>query len=208
MTEEEENDGSSKPPPLTRLHNALERVFPECKDQTKGGSFTAHMTLSHFENLDDALAAKRIIQCDYEESLKKSLLKFDLDRIYVLRRSGDNGQFLRIADVGLGANSRVERWDPPTPFPAMPSREEEWVLEERMKLKARRNKSWRNGGKNRRRSNSRRPRSPPRVPDTPEVIAAKRAERKAKREQLEREQRERLKQEHQSSNANSGEVEL
>lgn len=172
------------PPPLTSLHKALEEAFPECKDQTKGGSFTAHMTLSHFENLDDALAAKAIIERDYKDALKS--LRFNLDRIYLLRRSGDDGQFLRIADIGLGANSQVERWDPAKAFPAMPDTEEEWVHEERMKLKARRNNNSGRGG-NRKTYNRRRGVRPPRVPDTPEVIATKRAERKAKRDRLERE---------------------
>jgi hypothetical protein len=108
-----------------------------------------------------------------------------LDRVYLLRRQGDDGQFLRIAEIGLGPDSTVERLDPSRSFPDMPTKEDDWVHEERMNLKARRNGRDRRGGGRltQRRSRSREPR----VPDTPEAIAAKRAERKAKRERLERE---------------------
>jgi 2'-5' RNA ligase len=180
---------------LQGLHHSLEAAFPMCKkkdQQTKGGggsSFTPHMTLSHFENVDDALAGQQILEQEFGELD----LQFTLDRIYLLKRDGDDGQFLRVAEIGLGTGSDSSRLtrilDVPEPFPAMPTSEEDWVREERMKLKARRN-----GGRGRgRRSNRRggkqqRPRSrEPRIPDTPEVIAAKRAERKTKREQIERE---------------------
>lgn len=171
---------------LLRLHRVLEEGFPMCKDQTKDGSFTPHMTLSHFANLTDASAAKKIIETDYNEELPK--LNFVLDRIYLLRRQGDGGQFLRIADVGLGKAGTIQFWkDEPCPFPGMPIEEKDWIYEERMKLKSRRNggRGKRGGGAKRRSWKTSRA---PQVPDTPEVIAAKRAERKAKRERLEMEQ--------------------
>jgi len=172
-------------PPLISLQQQLEEAFPSCKDQSQKGSsntFTPHMTLSHFEHLQDALEAQNLLE------LPDKPLEFVLDRIYLLERKGDAGQFMRVAQVGLGENNSVTQiFDPPSPFPGMPTEEEEWVHEERMKLKARRNGArGRRGGQRRSRRRSREPR----IPDTPEVIAAKRAERKAKRERLEREQNE------------------
>jgi 2'-5' RNA ligase len=177
----QENEGVQ---PLLQLHKALEKAFPMCKDQAKGGSsFTPHLTLSHFANLDDALAAKQVIEKDYNQELPK--LEFQLDRIYLLRRAGDGGQFLRIAEFGLGKFGNLHNWETgPRPFPDMPTEEADWVYEERMKLKARRKggqRPCRGGSMGSRRSVG--PRRE-RVPDSPEVIAAKRAERKAKREQL------------------------
>jgi 2'-5' RNA ligase len=174
----DENDDAI---PLLALHQKLVEAFPMCKDQTKGGKFSPHMTLSHFESLDDAMAAKKRIETDFPNPK----LEFVLDRVYLLRRQGDDGQFLRIAEIGLGPDSTVERLDPSRSFPDMPTKEDDWVHEERMNLKARRNGRDRRGGGRltQRRSRSREPR----VPDTLEAIATKRAERKAKRERLERE---------------------
>jgi 2'-5' RNA ligase len=176
--------------PLLQLHKALEDVFPMCKDPTKLGSFTPHMTLSHFINLDDALVAQQAIESEYATQLPQ--LEFPLDRIYLLRRQGDGGQFLRIADVGLGKSGTYQYWaDQPRPFPGMPIKEADWVYEERMKLKARRNnggyrgRGGGGGGSMRFRKDG--PPRSQRIPDSPEIIAAKRAERQAKREQLERE---------------------
>ena len=174
--------------PLLQIHKALEASFPMGKDQTKGGSFTPHMTLSHFLNLNDALVAQRVIESKYATQLPQ--LEFPLDRIYLLRRQGDGGQFLRMADVGLGKSGTYQYWaDQPRPFPGMPIKEADWVYEERMKLKARRNNGGyrgRGGSRKQFRKDGHPPRSQ-RIPDSPEIIAAKRAERQAKREQLERE---------------------
>jgi 2'-5' RNA ligase len=172
--------------PLLTLHKHLEEAFPMCKDQAKNeGVFTPHVTLSHLINLDDALTAKQQIEQDYPQ-LQDGSLQFTVDRIYLLRREGDEGQFLRLAEIGLGANSKVERFKTPQRFPDMPTSEDPWVHKERMKLKA-----TRNGGNKRRGRIREQPRERsrgPRIPDSPEVIAAKREARKAKREQLEREQ--------------------
>jgi 2'-5' RNA ligase len=165
--------------PLKTLHERLEAAFPMCKDQTKQGKFSPHMTLSHFETLDDALAAQESMELDYPNLQ----LDFLLDRIYLLQRKGDDGQFLRVAEVGLGPESTIQIFDPPQAFPHMPTEEDEWVNEERMMLKARRNGRNGRGGWRHRRRRSRELR----VPDAPEVIAAKRAERRVKRERLEQE---------------------
>ncbi|CAJ1929143.1 unnamed protein product [Cylindrotheca closterium] len=170
--------------PLIQLQSLLEEAFPSCQAQSQKNSsgFVPHMTLSHFENLEAAKAAQELI------SPIPTQLEFVLDRIYLLERLGDDGQFLRVAEIGLGeeSSSKVTAiFDPPSPFPGMPADEEDWVHEERMKLKSRRNgKGRKTRGKQQRRRRS----WNPRVPDTPEMIAAKRAERKAKRERLEREQ--------------------
>lgn len=167
-------------PPLVELQSLLEEAFPSCKAQSQKSQngFIPHMTLSHFENLDSATTAQELI------SIPTNLaLEFILDRIYLLERIGDDGQFLRVAEIGLGQGSTSIITDPPTPFPGMPSTEDDWVHEERMKLKSRRNGKSGRGNQQRRR----RPWTT-RVPDTPEIIAAKRAERKAKRERLEQEE--------------------
>ena len=107
---------------------------------------------------------------------------------YILQRVGDGGQFEIAATVDLGsrAASSIEVHDPPIRIPGQPEVEEDWVNEERMALKARRNN---NGGGYRYRSKRggrmRRKGREKRVPDTPEVIAAKRASRKLKMEALE-----------------------
>lgn len=171
--------------PLLALHKKLEEAFPICKDQTKGGKFTPHMTISHFVNLADAKAAQATIEDEYREELEGDNLTFLLDRIYLLHRKGDGGQFLRMAEIGLGAHGQVEALRPAQAFAEQPTEEEQWVYEERMKQKARRNGGGGRGRGGRRKQQRRRRSRGLRVPDTPEVIAAKRAERKAKRERLE-----------------------
>ena len=178
--------------PLVQLQASLERQFPACTDQRKGGRFTPHMTLSHFESLDAALEAKSQIEEWWTGRA------FRVAEIYVLLRVGDGGQFKIAATLPLGratadaaaagagdsaaaAPARcIQVHDPPVPFPAMPLVEEKWVREERMRLKARRN--WKG---RRRRPGPRR--GPSKSTDTEEEIAAKRAARKAKRERLQRE---------------------
>ena len=121
-------------------------------------------------------------------------LQFKLDSIYLLQRKGDNGQFVRVAEIFLGKRELpqfhiFDTSSESSAFPNMPTTEEDWVYEERMKLKARRNNNggWRGRRGGKRRTERQRRRRSPRIPDTPEVIAQKRAERKAKKERLERE---------------------
>ena len=116
---------------------------------------------------------------------------------FILRRVGDEGQFEIAATILLDTDRsnnidshdttphrRVQVQDPPIPFPDMPDTEEEWVYEERMKLKARRNSSWKTRGRKRAGRKRRNGHNKERIPDTPEIIAEKRAARKAKREAL------------------------
>lgn len=150
-----------------------------CRDQTKLGRFSPHMTLSHFESLDEAQAAQEKLSAINLNAASLELT-FIVDKIYLLERGGDGGQFVRVAEVGLGQHSSCIVLDNTPPFPGMPTEEEDWVHEERMKLKLRRNYGKKRGGRSRRGGERRRKSG--QVPDTPEVIARKRAERKAKRE--------------------------
>jgi 2'-5' RNA ligase len=178
--------------PMIELQSLLEAEFPTCTEQRKSRKFHPHMTLSHYASIDDALAAKKRIESWWTP------IRYTTDEIYVLRRVGDEGQFEISATVSLAMERpnviddeslpsfcRVQIHDPPIRFPNMPTTEEKWVLEERTKLKARRNGSW----KTRRRTRAGRQRrngrnKKERVPDTPDIIAEKRAARKAKREAL------------------------
>lgn len=128
--------------PLRHLQNELEKQFPMCKDQKKQGSFTPHVTISHYANITDALAAKEDIQSTWEP------ISFHVTEVYLLNRKGDDGQFMVVATIPLGHGSVVKIHDPPVRFPYMPIDEEDWVLEERMKMKNRRKKNFK---RNRRR---------------------------------------------------------
>ena len=171
--------------PLIDLQSILMQSFPECKDQLKHGSFTPHITLSHFTSIEKALEGQKAVEEWWEP------IEFSVTEIYCLIRKGDDGQFKRLLTLPLGSNNAAKLHDPPLPFPEMPLEEEDWILEERMKLKERRN----NNGRRRNRrvsSDSNRnqktaTRGPSRSKDTPEEIAKKRAERAAKKALLSRE---------------------
>lgn len=158
--------------PLKDLQALLEEQFPYCSDQRKvGGIYNPHITLSHFVDLETAQSAQAKVEADWP------LLECIIDRIYLLHRQGDAGQFEIVAEIPLGREPSFETllYRPSRPFAHMPDIEVDWVRDERIKLKQRRNGSQRRRG--------RRPRSrSPRVPDSPQVVAAKRAERQAKRE--------------------------
>ena len=170
--------------PMIQLQALLEAEFPTCTEQRKSRNFHPHITLSHYASVDDALSAKEQIETWWTP------IQYTTRDIYVLRRVGDEGQFEIAATVSLAmdqspsSHSRVQIHDPPICFPDMPDTEEEWVYEERMKLKARRNSSWKTRGRKRAGRKRRNGRNKERIPDTPEIIAQKRAERKAKREAL------------------------
>lgn len=165
--------------PLIRLQSLLQESFPYCSEQQKqGGTFNPHMTLSHFVDLESALAAQAEVELWWDSSIS-----FPVNEVYLLYRKGDGGQFERLATISVGKESHVQVHIPTLPFHRMPNEEAEWVHEERMKLKQRRNQRG-SRGCGQRKSRTGRTRSPP---DTPEVIAQKRAERRAKREARERE---------------------
>lgn len=179
--EEDPNPDAHDVSPLVALQACLEAAFPQCTEQrTVSGQFTPHMTLSHFVDRNAALLA----QTEIESWWPSRGLWFPVKSIFVLHRQGDAGQFEIVAEVPLGQTTTRKDGEttggrrsilhvPSRPFRHMPETELDWVREERMKLKERRRSGGRRG---RRRSRE------PRVPDPPEVIAAKRAARKAKRE--------------------------
>lgn len=170
----DEIGGGLADPPLMRLQSLLVEAFPTCIDQNKKSvdGFNPHMTVSHFINLDEALAAQNRVQEWWPADLS-----FPVNCIYLMQRLGDSGQFLRVADISLGANAIATVHASPISFRHMPETEDDWVLAERMKLKKRRN------GKGQRRDGRSRSTSS-RTPDSPEVVEAKRAERKAKRDEI------------------------
>jgi 2'-5' RNA ligase len=158
-SDDKEADSSS---PLVRLQRRLEDEFPYCTAQRKAGSdgsYRPHMTLSHFANLEAALQAQATTEAWWSQlsSLQTDVV---VDRIYVLTRKGDDGQFERVAEVRLGSGAvtkgpeMIKCFAPDEArFPDMPAVEYVWVREERMALKKRRNGGgrWRRRG---RRSNS------------------------------------------------------
>ena len=175
--------------PMIQLQALLEAEFPTCTEQRKSRDFHPHITLSHYASVDDALSAKEQIETWWQP------IRYITEEIYVMRRVGDEGQFKISATISLAtgqsknidsvsstSHRRCHVHDPPIPFPDMPTTEEEWVYEERMKLKARRNSSWKTRGRKRAGRKRRNGRNKERIPDTPEIIAEKRAARKAKRE--------------------------
>jgi len=172
--------------PLIQLQSNLMSEFPSLSPPPNKSKFHPHMTLSHFENLNNALDAQSQIESWWNFSTTP--IEFKVEEVYVLQRIGDKGQFQIVATVSLGeeGTNAVQVHDPPCSFPDMPSVEDEWVYDERMKLKERRNKNGWRGRKSRggTRRRQRRWSKEPRKVDTPEEIEAKRAARKAKREAL------------------------
>ncbi len=168
--------------PLIELQSTLQEFLPECNDSVKNGKFTPHITLSHFHSLHDALEGQTKIESWWKP------LEFDVNEIYLLKRVGDDGQFKILATLPLGSitSEKFKVHDPPIAFPHMPEEEVDWVREERMKLKARRNGNGRRGKRKSRRTKRRGPvdRGPSKSRDSPDVIAQKRADRAAKRERL------------------------
>jgi 2'-5' RNA ligase len=143
--ESDDSRQSSKLDPLIKLQKHMKEAFPMCNDQSKTGTFVPHMTISHFPNLDDALEAQKDLEASFPN---RDDLEFLLDRVYLLERKGDGGQFLKVAEIPLGepSNDRTvdtRSFDPPEPFLGMPSTEEDWVHTARMDMKRRRNKNQR-----------------------------------------------------------------
>ncbi|KAG7350505.1 2'-5' RNA ligase superfamily-domain containing protein [Nitzschia inconspicua] len=143
---------TARSPPLIALQDSLENAFPMCRDQSQKGEqgrFVPHMTVSHFLSRDEALKAQETVQHILDSSSSSDLI-FLMDRIYLLERTGDDGQFLRVAEIALGTSVqsalegsstvKTSILEPPQPFPDMPNVEDDWVYAERMKMKERRRK--------------------------------------------------------------------
>lgn len=189
----EENDCHEEAEePLVELQSLLQSNIPECDDQKKNGKYTPHITLSHFKTLSDAIEGQKKIEEWWEP------IEFDVHEIYLLKRIGDDGQFQILATLPLGKNNAGPHLFPQlVPFPTMPLIEEDWVRQERMALKARRNGSGNrkerrnntsssssNSGSSRKKQAGGDNRGPSRSRDTPEEISKKRAERALKRQRL------------------------
>ena len=196
--DEQTKISSSKDEPLIQLQSLLETytsTLVEDDDKAKKETnhrraFTPHMTLSHFINLQDAKEA----QIQMEQTWKP--ISFFVSHIYYLQRiGGDDGQFHIMAKLPLGKhaidttknnnNDNIIQLYSSSPqrFPTMPLVEEDWVREERMKLKKRRNGRQRRRTKPNHDQNSKsNDRGPSKSTDTPEQIAAKRAARAAKKQ--------------------------
>jgi 2'-5' RNA ligase len=131
-------------PELATLQQSIvQEQFPELSAHDTTKSFRAHMTVSHTESLDAALQAK----IKAEALLPREGLRFPVGCIYLIRRVGDDGQFMPIVEFPLGEGSSAAiSFSDPQPFPRMPLVEAEWTRSERIKFKARRN-----GGNGRRR---------------------------------------------------------
>lgn len=132
-----DSDDNMDEQPLITLQKILETHFPICTDQRKQGSFTPHITISHYANITDALEAKGRIEKNWVTT------SFHVGEIYLLQRKGDDGQFKILASIPLGLDDGddVIINDDPEAFPGMPEYEEEWVLNERMNMKNRRKKN-------------------------------------------------------------------
>lgn len=99
--------------------------------------------------------------CNHFSVSKNNNHSFYVQEIYMLQRQGKDGQFHIVATVPLGKNSITSplntskeekqpllqdesndftRHLPPKPFQMMPTKEEDWVKAERIKLKERRNR--------------------------------------------------------------------
>jgi 2'-5' RNA ligase superfamily len=188
-------DEKNEVEPLIQLQARLEEEFPHCHDQSKQGLFHPHATLSHFPTLAAAQQGAELVKAQTwwpAPCAEHHSLDF-VGHIYLLYRDGDQGQFHRVADLGLGRegvatihtctgpvvwkldDGPVQLSARPLRFPLMPQIELDWVREERLAMKMRRN------GRNGRRGRSR---DINRVPDSPETVAAKRAARQAKRDAL------------------------
>lgn len=144
------------------------------------------MTLSHFASRAEAQAAQQQLTMSWWPN--DNQLKFRVDEVYLMHRRGDTGggQFVRIVSIPLGEhNSKRPTQLMQGPFRQMPTEEYDWVKEARTIMKQRRNRRGRQEQRGRRGYTRQQRSSSPRVEDTPEVIAAKRAERKAKREAIE-----------------------
>ena len=152
--------GCNNKAPLVQLQELLVESFPYCNDQNvkSNEGFNPHMTISHFIDHHGALEAQKQVESWWLQSPptlddvehQKMTLDFPVEYIYLLQRFGDSGQFLRVADIPLGSSSSSMNeaivHPVPIPFVHMPSNEADWVYQERMKLKQRRNGQWRSRG--------------------------------------------------------------
>mgnify|MGYP003685214183 CR=1 FL=1 len=174
---------------LVALQAALQAAVPGFDDQQRvgGSGFVPHMTLSHFDSLEEAEAARDQLRATWvAPTFRVGGLPELQATVHLIWRDGSEGQFKRAASLHVGSNPEGENLplllDPPCAFAHMPRVEEEWVLKARLAGK----KQWK------KRKGGQRSRSPRRSPEeraaiaarTPEEIEEIRAARAAKKKHL------------------------
>jgi 2'-5' RNA ligase len=170
---------------LQRMQEALQASMPYCDDQQrkneggKRGSFTPHMTLSHFSSREEAEAAKALLAPTWQP------LTFSCAQaIHLMYREGGGGQFERACTLSFGGEAMSTFFSPPRRWESMPAVEEEWVCDARKNAYRRGIGGGRGGQRSRRPRRSREEREAIQA-RTPEEIAEIRAQRAAKRARLE-----------------------
>eukprot|EP00536_Pseudo-nitzschia_multiseries_P018510 jgi/Psemu1/293535/fgenesh1_pg.2626_\ len=199
--------------PIAELQSLLEAEFPVCSESLKDRSFVPHMSLSSkFDSLEGARSAAKSLaeaRASGNHAGKNTVVSFWCKEFYLLERDGDGGQFRKRATIALGSSSSgdgIHVHDPPQRFLSMPAVEEAWVREEYLLLRARRKHNSRtnsrkrgSGGPSRRNYRARKrwkkqqqetfegkmDADAPIWHDTANIVAQKRAERRARRAQIE-----------------------
>lgn len=163
---------------LRRLQAALQAALPFCDEQQRQGTFTPHLTISHFASREQAEAARAALSPTWVP------VTFQCGgAVHVMRREGGGGQFERACTLPLGgggAAAAPRHFDPPLRFESMLSEEPEWMRQ------ARRDSFKRSGGTSGGKRGRRTPRRSAEERDairarTPEQIAEIRAQRAAKK---------------------------
>ena len=170
---------------LQQMQEALQASMPFCDDQQrkneggKRGSFTPHMTLSHFSSREEAEAAKALLAPTWQP------LTFSCAQaVHLMYREGGCGQFERACTLSFGGEAMSTFFSPPRRWESMPAVEEEWVRDARKNAYRRGIGGGRGGQRSRRPRRSREEREAIQA-RTPEEIAEIRAQRAAKRARLE-----------------------
>ncbi|GMI11980.1 hypothetical protein TrLO_g5762 [Triparma laevis f. longispina] len=113
---------------LVTLQNILQQTLPYCHHQQKSGTFTPHMTISHFKSKSEA--EKLGSELEFEG------VEFLVDRIYLMSRNGQDGQFKKGAEVIFGGERILYEYG--ELFEKMEEVEFEWVARERKEMQQRR----------------------------------------------------------------------
>jgi len=85
---------------LQKLLDTISCIFPQCTDQIKGGKFTAHVSVARFNNEAQLLAAKPLIERNFQTLL------FKVKEIYILSRiEGDPFEVRHVIPLGEDRSS-------------------------------------------------------------------------------------------------------
>ena len=124
---------------IADLHVRLDSALP-LGQQRKGG-ITPHFTVSHFASAEEAMEAG-------ERFKGFDPVVFTVDRVYLMSRNGDGGQFRIGAEVMLGSGKVVVH-EAGRDFELMPTEEFEWVAQQRKGLQDRKKRVRRRRGNKR-----------------------------------------------------------